>query len=104
MFNILYRNGLEGILDVGYLGSSTADEDADHVEAQGLEFGGSLGQVLLGHEADGLLLAGGYGLQGGAVGGSAAELHLDEDEDVGSQVKSNPLAPRLPLHPRWGRG
>ncbi len=64
------------------LGWSPADEDADHVEAQEVKIGGSLGQVLLGREADGVLFSGRYGLQGGAVGGAAAKLHLDDHECV----------------------
>ena len=33
-------------------------------------------------EADGVLFSGRYGLQGGAVGGAAAKLHLDDHECV----------------------
>ena len=39
--------------------------------------------ILLGHEPDRLLLSGGYGVQGVAVGLAAAELHLDDHEGIG---------------------
>ncbi len=78
---------------MGDLGPFPAEQDAHHVEAEGLEIGCLFGQVLLCHEADGLLLAGRHGLEGGAVGGAAAEFHLDDDEGVGvtrDEVKLSP--------------
>ena len=69
---------------MGDLGSSSAEQDADDVETQGIETGGSLGQVLFGHQADRLLFAGGDGLQGVAVGRATTEFDLDDHEGVGA--------------------
>jgi len=70
-------------LYVGDLGPLPVEKDAYDIKAQGLEIGRLLGQVLFGHEADGALFTGRYGFQWGAVGGAAAEFHLDDHEGVG---------------------
>ena len=83
------------------LGPLPAEQDADNVEAEGLEIGCPLGEVLLGHDTDGALFAGRYGFEGGPVGGAAAEFHLDNDEGVGvarDQVKLSPAGAVVALH------
>lgn len=62
---VFYTNDvLEAVLYGGNRGPLPVEKDAYNVEAEGLEIGCLLGQVLFGHEADGVLLARGYGLQG----------------------------------------
>ncbi len=67
---------------MGDLGPPALKQDADHVEAQVVEIGVSLGEVLFGHEADCALFARRYGFQGGPVGGATTEFHLDYYEGV----------------------
>src|SRR3712207_3103180 len=96
--------GLEGILDVTHAGRALAEEDPYDIEAHGVEGWLSIEEVEFGEGADPGLFAWGDGLQRIYEAGSAAQLHLDEYEGGGSQVKSNSLTLQLPLHPRWGRG
>ncbi len=63
------------------LDSVVVHQDADDVEAQVFELGFLVGEVQFGHGAHGGLLAGGHGVQRVAVTGTAAQLHLDEDEE-----------------------
>jgi len=62
--------------------SVSAGEDSDHVEAQGVVVWLVVGEVLLGEAAEGLLFTLGYGFEGVAEAGRAAELHFYEDEGV----------------------
>jgi hypothetical protein len=63
-----------------YIGS--IGEDADHVESQGVVMWSSSVKVVFGDGAQGVLLAGGDGLEWVSVAGSAPQLDLDEDEGV----------------------
>ena len=63
-----------------YIGS--IGEDADHVEAQRVEARFPGVEVVLGDGAQGILLAGGDGLQRVPESGPAPQLHFDEDEGV----------------------
>jgi len=73
---------LEGVFDVIYAQSVAAGEDSDNVEAQGVEVWLVVSEVLLGEAAESLLFTRGYGFEGVAEAGRAAELHFDEDEGV----------------------
>ena len=57
-------------------------QDADHVEAQGVEGWFSGVEVVFGYGADGALLVVGDGFQGISVAGRAPQLYLDENEGV----------------------
>ena len=59
-----------------------AGEDADCVEAQGVEGWVAVGDVVCGEGADGISFACGYCLKGIPEAGSAAQFDLDEDEGV----------------------
>jgi hypothetical protein len=59
-----------------------ADEDPDHVEAQGVEIRVSVGEVLHGEGADVTLFASSYSFERVSEAGPAAQFHLDEDEGV----------------------
>jgi len=63
--------------DTGSIG-----EDTDHVESQGVEARFSGVEVVLGDGAQGLLLAGGDGLEWVSEAGPAPQLHFDEDEGI----------------------
>ncbi len=71
---------LECVLYVLYARSCVGGEDADYVEAQGVEVWLVVGEVLFREGADGCLLAGRYGFERVAEAHRAAELHLYEDE------------------------
>ena len=57
-------------------------QDADHVEAQGVEGRFSGVEVVFGYGADGVLFAVGDGFQWISEAGLAPKLHLNEDEGV----------------------
>ena len=78
----------ESILDMMYADLGTIGQDADHIEAQGFEMWFSGVEVVLGYGADGVLLAGGDGLQRVAEAGTAPQLHFHEDECLGSFVQN----------------
>ena len=61
--------------DLGAVG-----QDADHVEPQGVEMWFSSVEVVFGYGAQGLLLAGGDGLQRVSEAGTAPQFHFHEDE------------------------
>ena len=77
--------------DLGAVG-----QDADHVEAQGVEVGFSVVEVVFGYGAQGLLLAGGNGLQRVSEAGTAPQLDLYEDE-VSSLRTIRSISPRRVL-------
>jgi hypothetical protein len=72
----------ERVLDVMQADLGPVGEDADHVEAQGVEGWVSGVEVVFGYGADGTLLVVGDGFQGTSVAGRASQLYLDEDEGV----------------------
>ena len=65
-----------------YARASLVGEDAYHVEAQDVEVWLVVGEVLFCEGADGCLLARRYGFERVAEARRAAELHLNEDEDL----------------------
>ena len=71
---------LEGVLDVTHAGRALAKEDSYDVEPQGIEGWLSIEEVVFGEGADLSLFTRGDGLQRVSEAGSAAQLHLDEDE------------------------
>jgi hypothetical protein len=76
------RNALECVQYVAYASLVGAGEDADYVEAQGVEVWVAVGEILGGERADGTLFAWGYGFERIPESGSAAQFHLHEDEGV----------------------
>jgi len=69
-------------------GCALAREYADDVEAHGIEVRLLLGQVLLCEGANGGLLAGGDRVERATEAGPPAQLHLCENEGVGSNVQT----------------
>ena len=69
--------------DLGAVG-----QDADHVEAQGVEMWFSGVQVVFGYGAQGLLLARGDSLKRVSEAGTAPQLDFHEDERLGSDVQN----------------
>jgi hypothetical protein len=67
---------------VDYPGCAFSDEYPDHIEAQGVEGGFSLGEVPFGQGADGGLFARGDRLERISEAQSAAQFHFGEDEGV----------------------
>ncbi len=67
---------------MGDIGPLPVQQDAYHVEAEGIEIECLVGQVLFCHKADCPLFAWRYRFEGGSVGGAAAEFYLDDDEGV----------------------
>ena len=63
-------------------------EDADHVEAQGVEGWFSGVEVVFGYGADGALLLVGDGFQWISEAGLAPQLYLNEDERLSSFVQN----------------
>ena len=80
--------GLEGVLDMTHAGRALAKEDPYNVEPHGFEGWLSNEEVVFGQGADLGLFARGDGLKRVSEAGPAAQLHLDEDECVGSNVQS----------------
>ena len=72
--------GLEGVLDMTHAGRALAKEDPYDVEPHGFEGWLSNEEVVFGQGADLGLFVWGDGLQRVSEAGSAAQLHLDEDE------------------------
>src|ERR671910_1444536 len=72
----------ERILDVVHADLGPVGEDADHVEAQGIELGFSGVEVVFGYGAQGILLAVGDGFQWVSEAGPASQLDLHENEGV----------------------
>ncbi len=62
---------------MGYSWAVAVEENADGIEAQGVEFRRLFDEVLFCHRADGPLFAWGYGLERVAEAGGASELDLD---------------------------
>ncbi len=75
-------------MDVGDARGLTLEEDTDDVEAYGFDVGIFRGQVSFGKGADGPLLAWGDRVERVPVSRSAAQLHFDEDERLGSNVET----------------
>jgi hypothetical protein len=73
---------LKRVLDVLYTNIGSIGEDADHVEPQGVEVWFSGVEVVLGDGAQGVLLAGGDGIERVSEVGPAPQLYFDEDEGV----------------------
>jgi hypothetical protein len=78
-------------------GSSGGSEDADHVEAQDVEFWLVVGEVLFREGADGGLFAGRNGFERIAESRRPAELHLYEDEGLSFADDEVNLAAALPV-------
>ena len=70
----------ESILDMMYADLGAVGQDADHVEAQGVEVWFSGVQVVFGYGAQGLLFARSDGLQRVSEAGTAPQFHFHEDE------------------------
>lgn len=81
-------NALEGVLHVNHLRCSPVEGNTHHVEAEGFGLGLPLYEVLLGEGANRCLFAGGHRLEWVAEGRAGAQLHLDKDEGVGTDVQS----------------
>src|SRR3712207_2548410 len=86
--------GLEGISGVTHAGRALSEEEAYVIAADGVEGWLSIEEVEFGEGADPGLFAWGDGLQRISEAGSAAQLHLDEYEDVGTDVQST-MVPQL---------
>jgi hypothetical protein len=78
----------EGVLDVIDADLRAFGEDADHIEAQGVELWFSGVEVVFGYGAQGILLAGGDGFQWVSEAGPAPELDFHKDERLGSLVQN----------------
>src|SRR5918992_617049 len=78
----------ESILDMMYADLGAVGQDADHVEPQGVEMWFSSVEVVFGYGAQGLLLAGGDGLQRVSEAGTAPQFHFHEDERLGSNLQT----------------
>ena len=76
------RTALECVLYVFNARACVVGKDAYHVEAQDVEVWLVVGEVLFREGADGCLLARRYGFERIAEACRAAELHLNEDEDL----------------------
>jgi hypothetical protein len=63
-------------------------ENADHVEAQGIERWISGVEVVFCYGAQSVLLAGGDGFEWVSVAGSAPQLDFHEDERLGSNIQT----------------
>jgi hypothetical protein len=63
-------------------------EDADHVEAQGVEGWFSGVKVVFGYGAQGVLFAVGDGFQWVSEAGPAPQLDFHEDERLGSNIQT----------------
>jgi hypothetical protein len=63
-------------------------EDADHVEAQGVELWVSGVEVVLGYGAEGVLFRVGNGFQWVSEAGPAPQLDFHEDERLGSNIQT----------------
>jgi hypothetical protein len=87
-------SALEGILDVMHADLGTVRKDTDHVEAQGFEVWLSGVEVVFGYPAEGVLFAGGNGLQWISEAATAPQLDLHEDERLGSNIQT-PMTPEL---------
>ena len=82
-YTIVYyfiRIALESVLDVYDPGPSTLRENADGVEANGMEIGGVVEEVFFRDLAYGPLFAGGDSFERFAEARAAAEFDLDDDE------------------------
>jgi hypothetical protein len=75
-------------------------QDADHVEAQGVEGRFSGIEVVFGYGADGALLLVGDGFQWISEAGLAPQLYLNEDERLGSKLQSA-ITPSFGSAPIW---
>ncbi len=73
---------LERVFHVANAQALPSGENADNVEAEGVEVGVALGEVLYGERAKGGLLARCHGFQRISEAGPAPQLDLDEDEGV----------------------
>ena len=73
---------------MAYAGCALAHEDSYDVETHGVEGWLSIEEVVFGQEADLGLFTWGDGLERVSEAGSAAQLHLDEHERVGTEVQS----------------
>jgi hypothetical protein len=78
----------ESILDMMYAHLGAVSQDTDHIEPQGVEMWFSGVEVVFGYGAQGLLLAGGDGLQRVSEAGTAPQFHFHEDERLGSLVQN----------------
>jgi hypothetical protein len=87
---------LERVLDVTDAKPVLSDEDADHVEPQGVEMWVAVGEVLHGELAEGGLFAGRDGFEWVAVGGPAAQLNSTNTR-VSSLRTIRSISPRLVL-------
>ena len=94
---------LEGILDVLHAGRALAQEDSYDVETHGVEGWLSKEEVVFGQGADLGLFMWGDGLERVSEAGSAAQLHLDEHERVGTKVQSA-MTPELRFRALVGDG
>ena len=88
---------LERVLEVMHPYARSVGKDADHVEPQGVEVRFSGVWVAFGDGAQGILLAGGDGLEWVSETDSAPQLDLDEDERLGSLVQ-NTLTSEVRFH------
>ena len=79
---------LERVLEVMHPYARSVGKDAYHVEPQGVEVRFSGVWVAFGDGAQGILLAGGDGLEWVSETGPAPQLDLDEDERLGSLVQN----------------
>jgi hypothetical protein len=71
-----------------YAGFGSVGEDTDHVEAQGVVVCPSGVEVVFGYGAQGVLFAGGNGLQWISEAGTAPQLDLHEDERLCSNIQT----------------
>jgi hypothetical protein len=78
----------ECVLDMMYADLGPVGEDADHVEAQGVEVWFSDVEKVFGYGAQGVLFAEGDGFQWVSEAGSAPKLDFHEDECLGSNVQT----------------
>jgi hypothetical protein len=86
-----------------YAGFGSVGEDTDHVEAQGVVVCSSGVEVVFGYRAQGVLFAGGNGLQWISEAATAPQLDLHEDEGVilaHYQVDLPSPSPIVALHER----
>ena len=84
---------------MAHFAGSVGEEHSDGVEAQSVEGGFSVDQVLPGQGADGGLFAGGNGFERVAEAEAAAELYFDEDEGIAMAHYEVDLAPARPVVP-----
>ncbi len=80
--------GLESVLDVTHAGRALVQEYPYDVEPHGIEGWLSNEEVVFGQGADLGLFARGDGLKRVSEAGPAAQLYLDEDEYINSELQS----------------